>query len=277
MRRITTEPSNRPALAEWMLPPPYVSNSELQKAGTERELFSNWPAPADGTGRLTVAEENVLFRQLHYAGYRLSKIYQSADKRMTKARERDYNIWTQRYHLIRTRVIEANQGLVYDLIGRSRFSSLDREEMTSEGMMALLRAADTFNPWKGYRFSTYACNAIIRAFARAAMADSKRRERVAGAYDEEYEKSDFAETRRVDERELYVERLQQILRQDEADLSEIEKTVLSKRFPKDSQRKRLTLEDIGRRLSISKERVRQIQLSAISKLREAIHRDPVLQ
>lgn len=260
-----------------MVPPPYVPNEELNKAGIEKELFADWPSPADGTGRLSVTEENTLFRQLHYAAYRLSKIYQSADRRMTKARERDYNIWTQRYHLIRTRVIEANQGLVYDLIGRSRFSSLDREEMTSEGMMALLRAADTFNPWKGYRFSTYACNAIIRAFARAAMADSKRREKVAGAYDEEYEKSDYAETRRSDERALYVERLERILNQDEAELSDIEKTVLSKRFPKDSQRKRQTLEDIGRRLSISKERVRQIQLSAISKLREAILRDPVLQ
>ena len=277
MRRITTDPSSRPALAEWSVPPPYVSNPELEAPGTEKELFSDWPAPADGKGRLTVSEENILFRQLHYAGYRLSKIYQSADRRMTKSRERDYSIWTQRYHLIRTRVVEANQGLVYDLIGRSRFSSLDREEMTSEGMMALLRAADTFNPWKGYRFSTYACNAIIRAFARAAMTDSKRRDKVAGAYDEEFEKSDFAETRRSDERALYVERLQRILHQDEAELSDIEKTVLSKRFPKESGRKRLTLEDIGRRLSISKERVRQIQLSAISKLREAISRDPILQ
>ncbi len=277
VRRITTDPSSRPALAEWMLPPPYVSNPELEQAGTEKELFADWPSPADGTGRLTVSEENILFRQLHYAGYRLSKTYQSADRRMTKSRERDYSTWTQRYHLIRTRVVEANQGLVYDLIGRSRFSTLDREEMTSEGMMALLRAADTFNPWKGYRFSTYACNAIIRAFARAAMTDSKRRDKVAGAYDEEFEKSDHAETRRSDERALYVERLQRILRHDDADLSDIEKTVLSKRFPKESGRKRLTLEDIGRRLSISKERVRQIQLSAISKLREAISRDPILQ
>ena len=37
------------------------------------------------------------------------------------------------------------------------------------------------------------------------------------------------------------------------------------------------LEDIGRKLSISKERVRQIQISALSKLRDAIARDPVLQ
>jgi len=260
-----------------MVPPPYVANAELEKHGIEKVLFADWPAPANGTGRLTVAEENLLFRQLHYAAYRLSKIYQSAERRRTDARERDYSKWTQRYHLIRTRVVEANQGLVYDLIGRTRFSSIDREEMTSEGMMALLRAADTFNPWKGYRFSTYACNAIIRGFARAALQDSKRREKVAGPYDEEFERIDRSEARHADDEELYVERLQRIMDLDEAELTAIEKTVLEKRFPDESQRRRQTLESIGRKLSISKERVRQIQISAISKLREAIDRDPVLQ
>ncbi len=260
-----------------MVPPPYVPNAELELPGIEKELFADWPSPADGSGRLTVREENILFRQLHYAAYRLSKIYQSAERRRTDAREREYSEWTQRYHLIRTRVVEANQGLVYDLIGRSRFSSIDREEMTSEGMMALLRAADTFNPWKGYRFSTYACNAIIRGFARAALQDSKRREKLAGTYDEDFDKADNSAARHLDEEDLYVERLQRIMERDEAELTDIEKTVLARRFPDDTQRRRQTLEDIGRKLSISKERVRQIQISALSKLRDAIARDPVLQ
>lgn len=277
MRRVTTEPSERPALQSWMVPPPYVTNPELKQPGIEKRLFADWPAPADGNGRLTVADENLLFRQLHYAAFRLSKIYQSAERRRTDARERNYSKWTQRYHLIRTRVVEANQGLVYDLIGRSRFSSIDREEMTSEGMMALLRAADTFNPWKGFRFSTYACNAIIRGFARAAMQDSKRREKVAGAYDEEFEKIDHADARHLNDKELYVERLKRIIDEEEAELTDVEKTVLAKRFPDDSERRRQTLESIGRKLSISKERVRQIQISALSKLRDAITADPILQ
>ena len=46
----------------------------------------------------------------------------------------------QKYNLIRARLIEGNLGLVYDLIGRTRFNNLERDEMSSEGMMALLRA-----------------------------------------------------------------------------------------------------------------------------------------
>ena len=277
MRRITTEKSERQDMRDWMVPPPYVNDAELHLPQTEAELFSEWPHAAMGRGRLTVKEENLLFRQLHFSAYKLSEVYQASDKRLTDNRRQTYSRWTQRYHLVRARIIEANQGLVFDLIGRSRFTSLDREEMTSEGMMALLRAADSFNPWKGYRFSTYACNAIIRSFSRAAMQDSKRRDKEIANYDEDFDRADNTEARRSDQRGLYIERLSRILNTERVELTDIEKTVLSKRFPKEEGRDRLTLEAIGRKLQISKERVRQIQISAIDKLRDALRSDPVLR
>lgn len=277
MRRITTEKSERQDMRDWMVPPPYVNDAELHLPQTEAELFSEWPTAAMGRGRLTVKEENLLFRQLHFSAYKLSEVYQASDKRLTDNRRQTYSRWTQRYHLVRARIIEANQGLVFDLIGRSRFTSLDREEMTSEGMMALLRAADSFNPWKGYRFSTYACNAIIRSFSRAAMQDSKRRDKEIANYDEDFDRADNTEARRSDQRGLYIERLSRILNTERVELTDIEKTVLSKRFPKEEGRDRLTLEAIGRKLQISKERVRQIQISAIDKLRDALRSDPVLR
>ncbi|MBN2562773.1 MAG: sigma-70 family RNA polymerase sigma factor [Phycisphaerae bacterium] len=222
-------------------------------------------------------EETLLFKQLHYCGYRLSKLYKSADRGPISRAKRGYAKWVQRYHQIRKRLIEANLGLVYDLVGRSRFDSLDRDEMSSEGMMALLRAADTFDPWRGYRFSTYACNAIIRAFSRSALQDSKRRSRIAGSYEVDFEESDTVEARHADQRALFAERLQQILRLDNAALTEVEKTVLARRFPFEEGRTRQTLEDIGKQMRVSKERVRQIQLSAIAKLRLAVVNDDMLR
>lgn len=277
MRRITTEKTERQDMVDWMVPPPYVNDRELHQPETENVLFSDWPGAAIGSGRLTVKEENLLFRQLHFSAFKLSEIYQASEKRLTENRKREYSTWTQRYHLVRARIIEANQGLVFDLIGRSRFTSLDREEMTSEGMMALLRAADSFNPWKGYRFSTYACNAIIRSFSRAALQDSKRRDKEIANYEEDFDRVDNTEARRSDQHGLYIERLSRIMDTERAELTDIEKTVLSKRFPTDEDRNRQTLEDIGRKLQISKERVRQIQISAIDKLRDALRADPVLQ
>src|SRR5204863_7885212 len=126
----------------------------------------------------------------------------SKSPRATKI-QRDYCKWIERYNLIRERLIQANLGLVYDLIGRSRFGSLERDEMSSEGMMALLRAVDTFDPWRGFRFSTYACNAILRAFSRAALHDSKRRNLVVASWDPEFEKSDAPEVRLADQRGLF--------------------------------------------------------------------------
>jgi RNA polymerase primary sigma factor len=251
-------------------------NDELRQRDIEKKLFSNWPGAAAGSGRLSPAEETLLFKQLHFCGYRLSRIYKSANQKHTVALRKQYATWVQRYHQIRARLIEGNLGLVYDLIGRSRFGNLERDEMSSEGMMALLRAVDTFDPWRGFRFSTYACNAILRAFSRAALHDSKRRSVVVASWDPEFEKSDAPEARRADQRALFMERLQNIMREDVADLTDVEKTVLARRFPTDESAPRQTLEDIGRQMRVSKERVRQIQLSAIRKLRRALSEDFVL-
>lgn len=276
MRRTTTQASNKSALKGWMVPPPYIMNAELRRPSTEQKLFADWPETVEATGRLSPDGEILLFKQLHFSGHKLSQVYKQASKRPTKKLRNEFFEWVQRHNLIRTRIIEANLGLVYDMIGRTRFEQLDRDELTSEGMMALLRAADTFDPWRGYRFSTYACNAIIRAFSRAAMMDSKRRSKIAGPFDVEFEKSDATATTRTDQESLFTERLGQILHLDHADLTDVEKTVLERRFPFDEEKPRQTLEDIGRKMRVSKERVRQIQLSAIAKLRRAIRNDPVL-
>lgn len=278
MLRVTTKLSERRSLRDWMAPPPFVMNVELRRRGLEKPLFENWPGPATGSGRIRHDEETLLFKQLHYSAYKMSRLYKLAAKvGVTPRIKREYSLWTQRYTQIRTRLTEGNLGLVYDLMGRSRFDNLEREEMSSEGMMALLRAVDTFDPWRGFRFSTYACNAILRAFSRAAMMDSKRRSKIAGPWDPEFEQSDMPELRKDHQRALFEERLQRILRMDHAMLSEVEKTVLARRFPMESDRERQTLEDIGKQMRVSKERVRQIQLSAISKLREALSTDMVLR
>lgn len=278
MLRIATKASRHEALKNWMHPPPYVMNDELRHRPTEPRLFQDWPRTARGVGRLNVEEEVLLFKQLHCCGYRLSRLYKATDRDgPTASAEQRYSEWVQRYHLIRTRLVEANLGLVYDLIGRSRFDALDRDDLNSEGMMALLRAVDTFDPWRGFRFSTYACNAILRAFARAAMQDSRRRGKIVGSYDEDFEKGDRPEQVRQDQSGLFVERLQRILHVDDAELTDVEKTVLARRFPLEEGRTRQTLDEVGRMMRVSKERIRQIQLAAISKLRGALVRDAVLQ
>lgn len=277
MRRIVTKRFDHGAVAKWPLPPPYIRNPELARPATERRLFSEWDISGPGEGRLAADEETFHFKRLHFCAFHLSRLYKRAAKRPRSVlAQREYGKWMHRYNRIRDRLINANLGLVYDLIGRSRFGTLDRDEMCSEGMMALLRAVDTFDPWRGYRFSTYACNAILRAFSRAALRDSKRRQLMAVSFDPTFEKSDNVERRRDDDRGLYKERLQRILDSNDAELTQVEKMVLSRRFPEDGDQPRETLDDIGRDMNVSKERVRQIQLSALCKLRKSLSADTVL-
>jgi len=278
MRRIVTKPATRPSMADWPLPPPYIRNAELSRATMEQTLFAEWAETGAGEGRLPSHEETFHFKRLHFSGFHLARLYRRAARSPRASRyEMAYAEWMRRYHAIRDRLVNANLGLVYDLIGRSRFAALDRDEMTSEGMMALLRAVDTFDPWRGFRFSTYACNAILRAFSRAALKDSKRRIVSAVSYDHTIEKSDFAELRHGGDAGLYSERLRRILSANDAELTPIEQLVLRRRFPHGEDDPRETLDDIGRDMKVSKERIRQIQLSALAKLRKSLIEDAVLQ
>jgi len=136
---------------------------------------------------------------------------------------------------------------------------------------------DAFNPWRGFRFSTYACNAILRAFMRRSLTETKRRGLVPVSFDPEMEKSDHQAELRQETVGLYGERLRSALVSSDSGITESELYVLSRRFPENPEVKRQTLEEIGRAIHVSKERVRQIQNAALAKLRQALENDPILQ
>ena len=277
MLRVRTVKSNQKALESWTTPLPYVMNAELRQRNIEKTLFADWPGMAVEVGRVNHQQESLLFKQLNYCGHKLSQLYRAAQRKVTSRLKRDYAKWTKRSQLIRSRLTEANLGLVYQMVGRSRFDNLEREEMNAEGMMALLRAIDSFDPWRGYRFSTYACNAILRGFVRMAKDESKRTHKLVGSYDPIFDDGDLLEVRHDDQLELYLERLDRTLSANVANLTESEQNVLFRRFPSETGEKPQTLETIGKILNVSKERVRQIQISAIGKLRNIMTEDLILQ
>jgi len=277
MRRVVTEKSEKSALENWLVPPPYIYNSEMDESGFEAEIFASWPDTVESTGRITAAEETVVFKQLHYSAHMLRTLYLKAEKRLTSKSKKLYSTWTQRYHLVRSRLTEANLGLVYEMIGRNRFTNLEHDDLRGEGMMALLRAVDTFDPWRGYRFSTYGCNAIIRAFSRAAGKTAKRTSLVNAPFDPEFEEVDLQAAKHEDEQKFLTERLNIVLDDNTAELTDTERFVIGKRFPMEFGIKKKTLEALGREMNVSKERIRQIQIAAVTKIRSALEADAALQ
>ena len=69
---------------------------------------------------------------------------------------------------------------------------------------------------------------------------------------------------------MRLQRVDEFLKDNHQLLSSREKIVLMRRFSLDDQAKAGTLEQVGRELGLSKERVRQVQASALSKLRKAL-------
>lgn len=269
-----TKPNPR-MLRGFPQPPRFIHHDELSQRGIAQRLFRPSADPPS-RGRLSPQEELVLFKRLHYCGYRMSKMWDRLE-RLTREEQQSYLNWYKQYTGIRERVIDANMGLVFDMLGKNRFKNVDFEELRSEGLMALLRSVDTYDPWSGYRFSTYACNSILRSFSRVALMESKRSHLWANSFDPQLEPSAWNDEQHKGRLELVAERLNAIINDVDTGLSENEKYVLQKRFPFEPDRRKATLKKVGEKLKVSKERVRQIQESALSKLQRLLRRDSILQ
>ena len=97
--------------------------------------------------------------------------------------------------------------------------------------MALLRSVDKFDCLRGFKFSTYACRAILTSISRAVALMARHRAQFPTEYDPELQKSDTLETRREDGGgELHSWKLSGILADNGAELTDTEQRVLSERF-----------------------------------------------
>ena len=94
---------------------------------------------------------------------------------------------------------------------RTRMSEVDFADLISEGNMALLRAVDKFDAARGFKFSTYACRAILKAFSRQGVKLSKYRAMFPTDFDPALEKSNHAENKRAEHEDDCVTELKDII------------------------------------------------------------------
>ncbi len=222
---------------------------------------------------LTAAEERILFLQYNFARYRLETIRgEVVDGRPRDAQVRAIFEWHVRVRQLREQIAESNLALVLAMAKRIKSSSLEFGDLVSEGNMALLRSIDKFDIERGFKFSTYACRAILKSFSRLGMKNTKYRQRFPAQFDPTLESSDEpSDRRREDELERAAEAVHVVVN-NAADLSDIEQEVIHHRFGIDAgaQGRRLTLAQVGALIGLTKERVRQIQNRALEKLRDTL-------
>jgi RNA polymerase sigma factor (sigma-70 family) len=224
-----------------------------------------------GRGLNAEPDEHALFAAMHTCAYRAARHEGSASREQAR-RSR----WTQRWVAVREHIVERNLGLAHWAAARFTSHTLDEDELLSEALFALARAVEGFNPWMGFRFSTYAVNVIVRTLVRREKRETCYR-RVLQVQYENAEGLLERPPRLLDSQfGLPAMRLQQILAANIAGLSPAESQVLAHRFPMDN-RPSSTLQQVSEAIGLSKERVRQIQKAALCKLHGVLAHDPILR
>jgi RNA polymerase primary sigma factor len=252
----------------------------LESQEIEIPAWTSFPEAADELPpargrrtRLTGKEEAALFLRYNYARYRLGELVEAQLKRAAAGRGRQMILWYQRAMKARADLVRANLALVLAMAKRTKIPNVEFGEVVSEGNMALLRSVEKFDVSRGFKFSTYACRAILKSFNRLATKTGRYRQRFPVEYDPEMERSDYDVNRHEAERADSVEAVREILSLNRARLTEVERTVVMERFAISSRGRRRTLAEVGKIVGLTNERVRQIQNHALGKIRQALTED----
>ncbi len=266
----------------------YVPHASFGLRETEERLFGegvrinvprwrHYEEPGEGVPaslprrrRLTAEDETILFLRYNYARYRLSLLIHAQRKRHRNERAGQMVHWFRRAQDTRADLVEANLGLVLAMAKRLRGPNVEFSELVSEGNLALLRSVEKFDVSRGCKFSTYACRAILKSFGRLASKRARHRQRFPTEFDPSLEKSDYDVRKHEMQAEDRLEDLRDVLARNQAKLTGMELRIVWERFAlREGDRKR-TLAEVGKRVGLSNERVRQIQSLALEKIREAL-------
>jgi RNA polymerase sigma factor (sigma-70 family) len=287
----------------------FVESIEFRRPGAEGRLFDRasevreadvtWyrplmdpigtvtglPKKAKASVVFTKAEELVIFLQYNYARFRVRRMQDRIKSPHPGTRQRTELLnWYRIAQRLRHQIAEANIALVLAMSKRIRMGDMDFSDLISEGNMALMRSIDKFDVGRGFKFSTYSCRAILKAFSRHGSKHLRYRQRFGASYDPEFEQSNYPEERRADELRDSADEVKQMVLQNHADLTDVERKVIHHRFrigPGDAaglrhERPR-TLAQVGQMIGLTKERVRQIQNKALGKLRLAVEESSLPQ
>jgi RNA polymerase primary sigma factor/RNA polymerase sigma factor len=270
------------------LPLDYIYNELFDAPGVEETILAAMPAADEPTRKarvpaglppylaslyehplLTKDQEQHLFRKMNYLKHKAAKLRESLDPAAprTKLMDEVEGLYEEAVKT-KNQVVQANLRLVVSIAKRHVNSTDDFFALVSDGNISLIRAVEKFDYSRGNKFSTYASWAIMKNFARSIPDEFKHRDRFRTTTEELFmaQEDDRVNPYAVEtEHRQRVRQVNRILDR----LDEREQKIIVARFGLGARGEPLTLKEVGEEMGVTKERVRQLEARALTKLREA--------
>jgi len=248
----------------------FVQKKAKLPAGLPPYLASLYDVPL-----LSREQEVHLFRKFNYLKYKASRLRERLDPASPRIPLMDQieRLW-ERAVAVKNEIVRANLRLVVSIAKRHVSPAAGFFELVSDGNMSLMRAVEKFDFTRGNKFSTYASWAIMKNYARSIPDEHRYRDRFRTSHEELFVSTEDDRSDQYELESAQLRRRTQITRMLKH-LDEREQEIIMTRFGLRVGREPRTLKEVGDAMGVTKERVRQIEVRALDKLRRAALEDRI--
>lgn len=270
-------------------PVDFMDSEDFRAANAERIILAEPPANENKAGKikpppglppylaslyavplLSKDEEVHWFRRFNFLKFKARQLQNLIDRKRPRTKQLDeLERLLELAQEAKNFLIRSNLRLVVSIAKKHMTATSNFFEMVSDGNMSLMRAIEKFDYTKGNKFSTYATWAIMKNYARSIPAEHTLLDRFRTGNEEVFMFSPDGRGSQYED-EAVNARQHELIMTVLDQLDEREKSILMHRYGLEKGSEPETLEQVGVRFGVTKERIRQIETRALQKVRKKI-------